>query len=226
MHLGRTATDERLTDDRATDDRATDDRVVDAGVTADRSVDDQVADDRTADDRTRERAVGYERGDEFGTAPETGSEYDRDRETNAGRAADSRVAGAAVTDSAPIAPTPQVTGNPATAPGVSSPAAGTGTAGAGAGSSPLEDLLRDNGPRTRWSAIQADFVDDPGRAVADAGELLEETVRRLTDALTAETSSIGAHPGEGADGVGEPSTEDLRLALQRYRGLFDRLLAV
>ena len=221
MHLGRTATDERLTDDRATDDR-----VADAGVTADRSVDDQVADDRTADDRTRERAVGYERGDKFGTAPETGSEYDSDRETNAGRAGDSRVAGDAVTDSAPIAPTPQVTGNPATAAGVSSPAVGTGTAGAGAGSSPLEDLLRDNGPRTRWSAIQADFVDDPGRAVADAGELLEETVRRLTDALTAETSSIGAHRGEGADGVGEPSTEDLRLALQRYRGLFDRLLAV
>jgi hypothetical protein len=72
----------------------------------------------------------------------------------------------------------------------------------------------------RWWQIQANFVDDPHSAVAEAhgliGNLLEDLVRRFEN----ERKEI---EGGWAASERDISTEDLRCALQRYRELFGRL---
>jgi hypothetical protein len=122
---------------------------------------------------------------------------------------------------ATTAPTTQPTTPPTTAVAVGNPSS----------TSPLDELLGGAETlRSRWASVQATFVDDPGDSVRAADALVGETVHRLTDALTAETAGLsGGWRGgpDAGDGPAAPaSTEELRLALQRYRKLFDRLLAV
>ncbi len=79
-----------------------------------------------------------------------------------------------------------------------------------------------DGFRTRWSGIQTGFVDEPRRAVEEADALVGEVMKRLTDSFTEERRRL-----EGAwDRNESVSTEDLRVAMQRYRSFFERLLAV
>ena len=70
-----------------------------------------------------------------------------------------------------------------------------------------ELLSRDDndGFQRRWETIQTGFVDEPRRTVEQADELVAEVMKRLAE---------------------DVSTEDLRLALQRYRSFFQRLLDV
>lgn len=75
--------------------------------------------------------------------------------------------------------------------------------------------------RDRWSEVQAEFVDDPRSAVEKAQRLVDDLVKELTDTFARERSSL-----EGKwSGGGEADTEELRVALQRYRSLFNRLLS-
>lgn len=74
----------------------------------------------------------------------------------------------------------------------------------------------------RWTDIQTAFVDEPRRAVERADELVAEVIKRLADSFAQERSRLEGQWGRG-DNV---STEDLRVALQRYRAFFDRLLKV
>lgn len=76
--------------------------------------------------------------------------------------------------------------------------------------------------RTRWNAIQTSFVDDPRQAVQQADQLVAETIQRLAQIFSGERTELENQWGSGND----VSTEDLRLALQRYRSFFDRLLSV
>ena len=69
-----------------------------------------------------------------------------------------------------------------------------------------------------WQAVQYEFVDDPKAAVRKADEL----VKRAIDELTTRHRSLSQH----LEGNGDPQTEDLRLALHRYRELFKSLVAV
>jgi hypothetical protein len=74
--------------------------------------------------------------------------------------------------------------------------------------------------RARWRELQADFVDDPKEAVRGADQLVGEVVRALTDIFAQHKNELEEHwRGEGA---GE--TEELRVALRRYRSFFDQLL--
>ena len=75
--------------------------------------------------------------------------------------------------------------------------------------------------RTRWDVIQRSFVDDPRNAVSDADSLVDEVMRRLSDSFTEQLRKLESEWHEG-----EPSTEDLRTALKRYRTFFNRLLEV
>jgi hypothetical protein len=84
---------------------------------------------------------------------------------------------------------------------------------------PGEELA---GYRTQWEAIQTGFVDQPRDAVAQADALVSQLVTRLTDVFTRERSTLEAQWAKG-DNV---STEDLRVALTRYRSFFHRLLSV
>jgi hypothetical protein len=75
--------------------------------------------------------------------------------------------------------------------------------------------------RSRWDEVQARFVDDPRGTVKDADALVNDVVQRLTQTFTDERSSLESQWSEGKDA----STEDLRVAMQRYRSFFARLLA-
>ena len=73
----------------------------------------------------------------------------------------------------------------------------------------------------RWETIQTGFVDDPRRTVEQADELVANVMQRLAEGFAAERERLEQQWGRGED----VSTEDLRIALQRYRGFFQRLLS-
>ena len=76
--------------------------------------------------------------------------------------------------------------------------------------------------RHRWTDIQAGFVDEPRQAVENADALVAQAIKRLAEIFAQERSTLEQQWAQGAD----VSTEDLRVALQRYRSFFDRLLSV
>ena len=76
--------------------------------------------------------------------------------------------------------------------------------------------------RSRWNNIQVQFVDEPRRSVEQADELVAQTMKRLAEMFARERERLEQDWDRG-DNV---STEDLRIALQRYRSFFDRLLSV
>ena len=79
-----------------------------------------------------------------------------------------------------------------------------------------------DGYRTQWDAIQTGFVDEPRKAVQEADALVAVVIKRLSDVFADERTSLEHQWGKGD----EVSTEDLRLALQKYRSFFERLLAL
>ncbi|MFN0070488.1 MAG: hypothetical protein ACKVVP_03225 [Chloroflexota bacterium] len=74
----------------------------------------------------------------------------------------------------------------------------------------------------RWTEVQAGFVDDPRHAVEQADGLVAEVIKNLAQAFADERSGLEQQWQKGED----VSTEELRLALRRYRSFFDRLLSV
>jgi hypothetical protein len=80
----------------------------------------------------------------------------------------------------------------------------------------LEDL------RHRWSDVQTGFVDEPRKAVEQADSLVASAMKRLAEVFAEERSNLEKQWDQG-DSV---STEDLRVALQRYRAFFHRLLSI
>ncbi len=76
--------------------------------------------------------------------------------------------------------------------------------------------------RSRWDEIQAGFVDEPRRSVEQADNLVESVMHRLTEQFAGERSRLEEQWHQGQDA----STEDLRVALRRYRSFFTRLLSV
>jgi hypothetical protein len=88
--------------------------------------------------------------------------------------------------------------------------------------SPLFAAEEATGLRGRWDDVQAGFIDEPRKAVEEADSLVAAAMTRLAEIFAAERSRL-----EGAwDRGDDVSTEDLRLALQRYRSFFGRLLSV
>ena len=69
-----------------------------------------------------------------------------------------------------------------------------------------------------WQAVQYEFVDDPKAAVRKADELVTRALEELNTRHRSLTDQL--------KGNGDPQTEDLRLALHRYRELFKSLVAV
>ena len=80
-----------------------------------------------------------------------------------------------------------------------------------------EDLA---GYRRRWDTVQTGFVDAPRRSVQDADRLVAELMKHLAGTFADERARLEGQWGRGED----VSTEDLRLALTRYRSFFQRLL--
>jgi hypothetical protein len=86
-------------------------------------------------------------------------------------------------------------------------------------------LLPDNEAddlRKHWEQIQIGFVDEPRRAVEEADQLVASAMTRLAEVFASERSRLESQWDRGDD----VSTEDLRVALRRYRSFFERLLSV
>jgi hypothetical protein len=73
----------------------------------------------------------------------------------------------------------------------------------------------------RWQEIQTSFVDEPRPSVEKADALVAELMQKLATVFSGERERLEAQWDSGDD----VSTEDLRVALTRYRSFFDRLLS-
>jgi hypothetical protein len=74
----------------------------------------------------------------------------------------------------------------------------------------------------KWDAVQVGFVDEPRQAVERADSLVAGAMKRLAEVFAEERARLEGQWDRG-DNV---STEELRLALRRYRAFFGRLLSV
>jgi 5'-deoxynucleotidase YfbR-like HD superfamily hydrolase len=81
------------------------------------------------------------------------------------------------------------------------------------------------GYRSRWDAVQTGFVDEPKRAVQEADALVAQVITRLSEVFADERTRLEQQWGHGDQGS-QISTEDLRLALRKYRSFFERLLSL
>jgi len=71
--------------------------------------------------------------------------------------------------------------------------------------------------RARWAVVQQGFVDDPQNAVREGDELVAQVIKSLAETFSKQRAAL---EGEQA------STENLRMALRRYRSFFERLLSI
>jgi hypothetical protein len=76
--------------------------------------------------------------------------------------------------------------------------------------------------RNRWHDLQVGFVDDPRHAVQQADQLVAQVMQDLARGFADERAKL-EHQWDKGDQV---STEDLRVALQRYRSFFERFLSL
>ncbi|MBV8220477.1 MAG: hypothetical protein JO325_18585 [Solirubrobacterales bacterium] len=97
-------------------------------------------------------------------------------------------------------------------------AAGMGSAG---DAGPLLSAEASSSFQRRWEEVQTRFVDEPRGAVEDADGLVANLMKQLAEGFAQERGRLEAQWDRGED----ISTEDLRIALQRYRSFFQRLLS-
>jgi hypothetical protein len=90
------------------------------------------------------------------------------------------------------------------------------------GSAPLFSESSARELHDRWTDVQTGFVDEPRSAVEQADALVAEVMKRLADGFATERQALERQWSRGDD----VSTEDLRVALRRYRSFFDRLLSI
>lgn len=76
--------------------------------------------------------------------------------------------------------------------------------------------------RARWDAVQVGFVDEPRHAVEEADGLVAAAMKRLAEIFAEERAKLESQWGRGD----QVSTEELRVALRRYRSFFGRLLSI
>ncbi|MFI6105243.1 hypothetical protein [Streptomyces sp. NPDC051310] len=74
--------------------------------------------------------------------------------------------------------------------------------------------------RERWQSIQNEFVDDPREAVHKADALVADVMQQLASNFADHKRDLEGQWNRGE----EANTEDLRMALHKYRSFFNRLL--
>lgn len=89
-------------------------------------------------------------------------------------------------------------------------------------SAPLFSVDESRRFRSEWDTAQTGFVDEPRKSVEQADNLVATVIKRLSEIFADERARLEGQ-WESGDNI---STEDLRLALQRYRSFFTRLLSV
>jgi hypothetical protein len=81
-----------------------------------------------------------------------------------------------------------------------------------------QDCMQDF--RTRWDRIQTAFVDEPRIAVQQADELVGNAIQRLAESFSTARNSLETQWDRGD----QVNTEDLRIALRKYRAFFQKIL--
>jgi hypothetical protein len=76
--------------------------------------------------------------------------------------------------------------------------------------------------RSRWDVIQRGFVDDPEEAVRAGDDLVAQVIKSLSDSFSEQRAELEG----GTNQTEKSSTENRRLAFQRYRSFFERLLSI
>jgi hypothetical protein len=74
----------------------------------------------------------------------------------------------------------------------------------------------------RWETIQTRFVDEPRGAVQQADELVDSAIRQVTERFASARNSLERQWDRGD----QVNTEELRIALTRYRDFFHKLISV
>ena len=85
-----------------------------------------------------------------------------------------------------------------------------------------EPLITDEAEQgflSRWAEIQVGFVEDPAQSVRDADALIQEIADALQSTLATRRAALAADWQHGS-----PDTEQLRLALRRYRSFLGVVL--
>jgi hypothetical protein len=77
--------------------------------------------------------------------------------------------------------------------------------------------------RSHWLNIQSRFVDDPGASVKEADELVANVIKSITRSFADRRISLENQWNGGENNI---STEDMRVAIKRYRSFFNRLLSL
>jgi hypothetical protein len=89
----------------------------------------------------------------------------------------------------------------------------------------LEPLFEDEAARkfrSRWQVIQGKFVDDPRDSVKQADDLVADIIKSVTMSFADRRIGLEKQWNSGEN----ISTEDMRVALKRYRSFFERLLTL
>ncbi|HEY3165747.1 MAG TPA: hypothetical protein VGK57_00860 [Candidatus Binatia bacterium] len=76
--------------------------------------------------------------------------------------------------------------------------------------------------RARWRDIQSGFVDEPRSAVEKADQLVAQLMQQLAQSFSEQRKNLEKQ----WDASEKISTEELRVALTRYRSFFERLLSI
>lgn len=110
------------------------------------------------------------------------------------------------------------------------PASVPNTASASAMPSAQSPLATDPGPvlapeasldfRERWHGIQAEFIDDPRRAVEDADRLVADVAHAFTTGVEKRRQGLTS----GWQDNEHSETEELRLTMRQYRALVEHIL--
>ena len=119
---------------------------------------------------------------------------------------------------------PEITPTEQSAPAQQAAAQAAASGGLDMGDQPHAQLLEDHELQrilVQWKEIQAEFVDEPRKAVQEADALVAELMQRLAQTFASEREQLESR-WSGGDDV---PLEDLRQGLRRYRSFFERLLA-
>ncbi len=136
---------------------------------------------------------------------------------------------AAPETAAPEATVPETGAPQAGVPDVAVPEGGMPAAqGRRPGDEPIPPSLEDSllpdgsGIREEWLRVQAQFVDDPRTAVSEAAGIMADVASRLEAAVRQRQDTLRVR----WDGNSQADTEALRVTMQQYRHLLERLVGL
>ncbi|VVJ21072.1 Uncharacterised protein [Amycolatopsis camponoti] len=161
-------------------------------------------------DRADFREPGVDEGYDADRDADRDTDLDRDGDQNLSTADLASASAQPTADDGHADATPAQSGGDVEAPAKS---------GGDVEAQPLIDEDKVTGFRDRWQNVQTGFVDDPKQAVHQADELVAAVISALATTFAEHKSEL-----EGQWRQGEPATEELRIALRRYRSFFDQLL--